>query len=236
MAEKPSCPICFRDDFKSYKGLTRHINSMQDCKLGIKSAKHWESERMSSKSRPGRKDAMEEDDQEEDAEDEAADRMTIDSEGDEIDDLVDKWDEEDRDLFHFVENPIEEDEEMVEIGQAGPGPSTRDHRRSQAQTKKFRIHVLDEDDDSRFEVVNDSAGKVIKMDASIHARWQALSGNDTMDVDQHRSPSSSGDNMYAPFASELEWRVAKWAVMDGIGNNSLDRLLAIPGVSPKRNM
>jgi hypothetical protein len=37
-------------------------------------------------------------------------------------------------------------------------------------------------------------------------------------------------NKFAPFASELDWRVARWAVQEGIGHKSFDRLLAIPGV------
>ncbi|KAG1717810.1 hypothetical protein EDB19DRAFT_1899784 [Suillus lakei] len=40
-------------------------------------------------------------------------------------------------------------------------------------------------------------------------------------------------NKYAPFTSEIDWRVAQWAVVDGVGHNSLDRLLAIPGVVEK---
>ncbi|KAG0702907.1 hypothetical protein DFH29DRAFT_982183 [Suillus ampliporus] len=40
-------------------------------------------------------------------------------------------------------------------------------------------------------------------------------------------------NKYAPFASEIDWRVAQWAVVDGVGHNSLDHLLAIPGVVKK---
>ncbi|KAF9226844.1 hypothetical protein BS17DRAFT_794275 [Gyrodon lividus] len=41
-----------------------------------------------------------------------------------------------------------------------------------------------------------------------------------------------GDNVnkFAPFPSELDWRVACWAVQEGIGHKLFDRLLAIPGV------
>ena len=37
-------------------------------------------------------------------------------------------------------------------------------------------------------------------------------------------------NPYMPFASELDWRIAQWAVKDGPGQNAFDRLLKIPGV------
>ncbi|KAF9218666.1 hypothetical protein BS17DRAFT_719962 [Gyrodon lividus] len=37
-------------------------------------------------------------------------------------------------------------------------------------------------------------------------------------------------NWYSPFASKLYWRVAQWAIEEGIGQNSLTWLLEIPGV------
>ena len=39
------------------------------------------------------------------------------------------------------------------------------------------------------------------------------------------------DNIYAPFASELDWLVAKWAKMRGPGSTAFSELLNIPGVS-----
>ncbi|KAG1834650.1 hypothetical protein F4604DRAFT_1944865 [Suillus subluteus] len=45
--------------------------------------------------------------------------------------------------------------------------------------------------------------------------------------------SSAAVNRFAPFASELDWRVACWAIQDGIGHKSFDRLMAIPGVAEK---
>ncbi|KAJ3966048.1 hypothetical protein EV361DRAFT_872717 [Lentinula raphanica] len=41
------------------------------------------------------------------------------------------------------------------------------------------------------------------------------------------------DTAFAPFASEMDWRIAEWVVKDGIGHKSLDRLLSIPGVTDK---
>jgi len=35
---------------------------------------------------------------------------------------------------------------------------------------------------------------------------------------------------FAPFASELDWKIAKWAVGEGIRHKSFDRLVGIPGV------
>ncbi|TEB25366.1 hypothetical protein FA13DRAFT_1756601 [Coprinellus micaceus] len=41
------------------------------------------------------------------------------------------------------------------------------------------------------------------------------------------------DNPYAPFTSELDWRVAQWAVKEKVGHSAFDRLLDIPGVVEK---
>ncbi|KAE9389078.1 hypothetical protein BT96DRAFT_835447 [Gymnopus androsaceus JB14] len=45
--------------------------------------------------------------------------------------------------------------------------------------------------------------------------------------------SSPPRNIYAPFASEMDWRVAEWVVKDNVGHNSFDRFLHIPGVVEK---
>ncbi|KAJ3818812.1 hypothetical protein F5880DRAFT_1625872 [Lentinula raphanica] len=41
------------------------------------------------------------------------------------------------------------------------------------------------------------------------------------------------DEAFAPFATEMDWKIAEWVIKDGIGHKSLDRLLAIPGVKEK---
>ena len=38
------------------------------------------------------------------------------------------------------------------------------------------------------------------------------------------------DNLYSPFTSELDWRIAQWVIKDGPGQNFFDQLLKIPGV------
>jgi hypothetical protein len=45
------------------------------------------------------------------------------------------------------------------------------------------------------------------------------------------SAGEEGDKRFAPFASELDWRVARWTVQEGVGHKSFDRLMAIPEVS-----
>jgi len=87
-------------------------------------------------------------------------------EQEEIVEMVADWDAQDEEAFHFIDAVVEEEEEMVDIGVAGPGPSTQDSwRRQQRQNKKFRVYVLDEEDDTRIEVPHKTAGKVIKMNS-----------------------------------------------------------------------
>jgi hypothetical protein len=42
--------------------------------------------------------------------------------------------------------------------------------------------------------------------------------------------SADGLNIYAPFSSKLDWEVACWAKMQGLGSNAVTELLSIEGV------
>jgi hypothetical protein len=125
------------------------------------------------------------------------------------------------DLFHFIPH---EESIPAGIGQAGPGPST------QAESRRFQQNrFLDNDEDSRFVQEHPDAGRLIRMDSSLHEKWRAAFLSDSEGDFQMEDVASP--NTFEPFASELDWRVAQWAVKDQIGKNSLDRLLSIPGVS-----
>ncbi|EGO04582.1 hypothetical protein SERLA73DRAFT_68274 [Serpula lacrymans var. lacrymans S7.3] len=93
----------------------------------------------------------------------------------------------------------------------------------------------DEDDKERIEVPHPTAGKVIRMDKTVYERWKREFGAENMDgdMDMDSDKSDGSGNIFAPFASELDWRVACWAVQDGIGHKLFDRLMAIPGVADK---
>ena len=133
--------------------------------------------------------------------------------------------EEENDIFSFV--PMEED---VLVGQAGPGPATQAHRASLANRQLgAQVRTFGAEDLKMFDVEHPTAGACIRMDESLHERWREshdFSGDISMD-----GTSGSKPNIYAPFASEMDWRIADWVVKDNIGHNSLNRLLAIPGVS-----
>ncbi|KAF8220074.1 hypothetical protein L208DRAFT_993760, partial [Tricholoma matsutake] len=91
----------------------------------------------------------------------------------------------------------------------------------------------DEDDDERHEEEDVGAGKVIRMDECLCDRWHQLfreqDGDGDVVICDDDGATTDKDN-YAPFISEVGWRVAQWMVKDGIGHKSFDRFLAIPGV------
>ncbi|KAH9916698.1 uncharacterized protein B0H18DRAFT_818440, partial [Fomitopsis serialis] len=109
----------------------------------------------------------------------------------------------------------------------------------------------DDDEDTRVEDEDPLAGKVIRMEPTIVETWRAyfsgedgddpmdgdgadgLDGDEAMDVDEEdRPPEEQARNeVWKPFASELDWQVAKWVVCEDVGQNSLNRFLSIPGVS-----
>lgn len=77
--------------------------------------------------------------------------------------------------------------------------------------------ALDDVDDTRYVETHPSAGKVLS-----HC-FEDADGDVLMD--NHRPED------FSPFSSELDWKIAEWAIKDSIGHNSFDRFLAIPGVS-----
>jgi hypothetical protein len=90
-------------------------------------------------------------------------------------------------------------------------------------TKNSRHTVLDDDDDERNILVDEDAGRIFRKETPPRYT-QDREGDTLMEEDGEPNP-------FAPFSSELDWRVAHWAVKDGPGHNAFNRLLEIPGVS-----
>ncbi|EGO18842.1 hypothetical protein SERLADRAFT_443811 [Serpula lacrymans var. lacrymans S7.9] len=122
------------------------------------------------------------------------------------------------DLFSFI--PIAHSN-IIDDGENTAGPSL--HQNS---------IVLDDNEDERIEVEHPTAGKVISMDKTLHQRWRRefiAAGGDGKDVEM----GEASDPKFFLFASEMDWRVACWAIQDGIGHQSFNWLLSIPGVREK---
>ncbi|KAL1672287.1 hypothetical protein EV122DRAFT_224985, partial [Schizophyllum commune] len=129
---------------------------------------------------------------------------------------------DDRDLFQLVPpTDFEPPAEHVAIGQPGPGPRTQAHRQAQ-------LRILDDYEDTRVIDEHISAGARIRIDPKVHDVWRRRFQGTGRAGDS--APSNAPDDLYSPFASELEWRIAHWAVTENIAQNSLNRLLAIPQV------
>ena len=99
---------------------------------------------------------------------------------------------------------------------AGPAPQNTSIRRAALSN-----HTLDDESDERVTVTHKNAG-VVRRKESPHDRDEDISMDGT-------EPAAS--QPYHPFHSDLDWRVAQWAIKDSPGQNALDRLLAVPGVS-----
>jgi hypothetical protein len=127
----------------------------------------------------------------------------------EVEDVMDEIQESD-DLFHFIPIPIPSAGD-VEIGEAGPGPSTA----ASTSQRQQNYRALDDDDDSRVEDDFVGAGRVIRMNETLHERWRKQFRKDR-DGDVEMGDSTSSDNSFYPFASELDWRIANWVIKDSL--------------------
>jgi hypothetical protein len=84
--------------------------------------------------------------------------------------------------------------------------------------------ILEDDDDQRVVQIDEEAGRIYRHDPPPRPCQVDKDGDSSMDNNEEPNP-------FFPFASELDWRVAQWAVKDGPGQNAINRLLEIPGVS-----
>jgi hypothetical protein len=93
--------------------------------------------------------------------------------------------------------------------------------------------ILNADEGRRIVVEHHTAAAVMKNGETELQRWHHYIQGGRMldgDGDVEMLDTTPGERFF-PFASEMEWRVSQWAIRDGIGQRSLDRLLSIQGVS-----
>lgn len=83
-----------------------------------------------------------------------------------------------------------------------------------------------------------SGAKPVKV-VSFHDQYPLYAAG--LPVAQHTSPDAcylhaihGKSNPWAPFKSQNDWEVARWAKLRGKGSNAFNDLLAIPGVRPLR--
>lgn len=116
----------------------------------------------------------------------------------------------------------------LQAGVAGPSaqPPT---------TAPPRSRVLDDEDDTRYIVEHATAGQIKKLGPPPSRTRppppRMAHVDDDGDVEMEGSEHQSGpESPFFPFASELDHKVADWAITEDVGKGSFDRFLAIPGV------
>lgn len=114
----------------------------------------------------------------------------------------------------------------IEEGHAGPGPHTAENRIRQAVNHRQR--VLDDDTDDRIIITDPKGGRIMRhlpTDPRL-ATFQTDKNGD--------APSNQADtpDKYAPFTSQMDWRVAEWVVAEAHGpyRAFLNKFLEIPEV------
>jgi hypothetical protein len=111
--------------------------------------------------------------------------------------------------------------EPTSSSSAGPAPQDASIRRAALSN-----HTLDDESDERVTVTHKNAGVVRRhVSPPVHS-FRDNDGDTAME-----GADQAAAQPYHPFHSDLDWRVAQWAIKDSPGQNALDRLLAVPGVS-----
>ena len=89
-----------------------------------------------------------------------------------------------------------------------------------------------EGEDSTFTEIYPGAGQVLCASEPLYNLWRREFAPNLEDDVEMAGPDQTmlPDPKYAPFASSIDWSIACWAIEEGIGQNSLNRLLDISGV------
>ena len=100
-----------------------------------------------------------------------------------------------------------------------------EHPPQTAENNTSRHTLLDDDDGDKRVVIEDAdAGRIFCKEAPPRYTQVDREGDALME-------ECGEPNPFEPFSSELDWRIAHWAVKDGPGHNAFNRFLEIPGVS-----
>ena len=111
-----------------------------------------------------------------------------------------------------------------DIGAAGPSQQMAENWILQGATKTPTHPILDDEDDKWVIQIDEDAGRIYQHEPPPRHFQLDKDGDSSMD-------NNGKPNPFFPFASELDWRVAQWAVKDGPGHSAFNQLLEIPGVS-----
>ena len=120
-------------------------------------------------------------------------------------DLFDNLASQQRDEYQLIPENVSQTSQHSLASGSWPLPQTQ-HR------------SLDDKDDTQFTAEHPTAGAV-------------LPATPDGDGDIEMGDTTENNlNAFSPFSSELDWRIAEWAIKEKVGNSAIDRLLEIPGV------
>jgi hypothetical protein len=114
-----------------------------------------------------------------------------------------------------------------------PAPTRVDDQEGQQPIAGPSNRIFSADEGRRIVVEHRTAAAIVKDGETELQHWRRYILGERMldrDGDVEMMDATPGERFF-PFASEMEWRVSQWAIQDGIGQRSLDRLLSIQGVS-----
>ncbi|KAF9061039.1 hypothetical protein BDP27DRAFT_1149834, partial [Rhodocollybia butyracea] len=98
------------------------------------------------------------------------------------------------------------------------------------------LNSVDDEDEPRTWQWNDTAGKVINKHKTVYERWESIlksKGQQELSSGTTTHDDNLDQKCYHPFASQLDWEIAQWAVTEKISQKGLDRLLNVPQVQQK---
>lgn len=117
-------------------------------------------------------------------------------------------------IGHDTDLDEESDEEPIPIASSSRAPSPK------------RSRIENSEEDNIPQDIHPTAGKIYRKDIPIQERWHEAITN----------PNAPNINIFNPFESEVDWRIAEWFVDEGPSMSANDRLLKIPEVSLSSNI
>lgn len=222
--EVPTCPSCFRV-FKTTQGANAHISTSLKCKAYNKGKNPEQPYLPWSQLVPQAPVPHAE--------------VPSPSPGSEFDEDADSFVDEYPDTFEGLDDLAFELPPGLDPWMLAPnttnegGPSSRTHRTFKERSRVSLSLVEPEDHRHKEQTpVSWGAGHVFKVVPPATPEKTIDSDGDTsMDSDEGDSEESCEGGSYRPFTSELDWRIAQWAVADSASHAAFDRFLNIPGVS-----
>ncbi|KAI0728075.1 hypothetical protein C8Q72DRAFT_751927, partial [Fomitopsis betulina] len=127
------------------------------------------------------------------------------------------------------------DEDLAFVQVPGPSASRRQPQAGPSQQTQRRTAIqLDDNEDTRVEDIDETAGEVIGNRETVREDWRRHFSLQAGEKRASRKRKDDPDSkLWHPFESELDWQVGFWAINEEVHKGAVDRLLSIPGFCEK---